>query len=133
MVILVCGRPGVSAPWRNRDTRSLGAKAQQGAKGMTWGQTRHGGEQKPGCEIMIFNNPVLFSPRHGKLLCFLSRGLGRRIHGSVEDTKLSTNKQHSLSCLPPGLREFILFSFFHPSQVQDHISKKQSTFSYHMV
>ncbi len=24
-----------------------------------------------------------------------SRGLGRRIHGSVEDTKLSTNKQHS--------------------------------------
>jgi hypothetical protein len=30
-----------------------------------------------------------------------SRGLGRRIHGSVEDTKLSTNKQHTL-----------LFSFF---------------------
>ncbi len=28
-----------------------------------------------------------------------SRGLGRRIHGSVEDTKLSTNKQHSLSHL----------------------------------
>ncbi len=27
----------------------------------------------------------------------LSRGLGWRIHGSVEDTKLSTNKQHSLS------------------------------------
>ena len=26
-----------------------------------------------------------------------SRGLGRRIHGSVEDTKLSTNKQHCLS------------------------------------
>jgi hypothetical protein len=26
-----------------------------------------------------------------------SRGLGWRIHGSVEDTKLSTNKQHSLS------------------------------------
>jgi hypothetical protein len=25
------------------------------------------------------------------------RGLGRRIHGSVEDTKLSTNKQHTLS------------------------------------
>jgi hypothetical protein len=24
-------------------------------------------------------------------------GYGRRIHGSVEDTKLSTNKQHSLS------------------------------------
>jgi hypothetical protein len=28
-----------------------------------------------------------------------SRGLGWRIHGSVEDTKLSTNKQHSLSLL----------------------------------
>ena len=27
----------------------------------------------------------------------LSRGLGWRMHGSVEDTKLSTNKQHSLS------------------------------------
>ena len=26
-----------------------------------------------------------------------SRGLGRRMHESVEDTKLSTNKQHSLS------------------------------------
>ena len=26
-----------------------------------------------------------------------SRGLGWRIHGSVEDTKLSTNKQHTLS------------------------------------
>jgi hypothetical protein len=36
-----------------------------------------------------------------------SRGLGRRIHGSVEDTKLSTNKQHSLSAaakLEPRLR-----------------------------
>jgi hypothetical protein len=31
-----------------------------------------------------------------------SRGLGRRIHGSVEDTKLSTNKQHSLSVIPTG-------------------------------
>ena len=28
-----------------------------------------------------------------------SRGLGWRVHGSVEDTKLSTNKQHSLSFL----------------------------------
>ena len=27
---------------------------------------------------------------------FSHRGLGWRIHGSVEDTKLSTNKQHSL-------------------------------------
>ncbi len=25
------------------------------------------------------------------------RGLGRRIHGSVEETKLSTNKQHTLT------------------------------------
>ena len=31
-----------------------------------------------------------------------SRGLGWRIHGSVEDTKLSTNKQHSLSPLSPS-------------------------------
>ena len=30
----------------------------------------------------------------------VSRGLGWRIHGSVEDTKLSTNKQHSLSLCP---------------------------------
>ncbi len=29
----------------------------------------------------------------------LSRGLGWRIHGGVEDTKLSTNKQHSLSLI----------------------------------
>ena len=29
-----------------------------------------------------------------------NRGLGRRIHGSVEDTKLSTNKQHTLSYDP---------------------------------
>jgi hypothetical protein len=28
-----------------------------------------------------------------------SRGLGQRIHESVEDTKLSTNKQHTLSLL----------------------------------
>ena len=40
-----------------------------------------------------------------------SRGLGWRIHGSVEDTKLSTNKQHTLSCTgahyqtPPALRQ----------------------------
>jgi hypothetical protein len=30
-------------------------------------------------------------------MTYTSRGLGRRIHGSVEDTKLSTNKQQSLS------------------------------------
>jgi hypothetical protein len=29
----------------------------------------------------------------------IGRGLGWRIHGSVEDTKLSTNKQHSLSAI----------------------------------
>jgi len=32
-----------------------------------------------------------------------SRGIGRRIHGSVEDTKLSTNKQHTLSLSPSEL------------------------------
>jgi hypothetical protein len=31
--------------------------------------------------------------------------LGWRIHGSVEDTKLSTNKQHSLSYTPPRSEE----------------------------
>ena len=30
-------------------------------------------------------------------VAFLSRGLGWRIYESVEDTKLSTNKQHTLS------------------------------------
>ena len=41
----------------------------------------------------------------------IRRGPGWRIHGSVEDTKLSTNKQHSLSHplvrphLPPCLRD----------------------------
>jgi hypothetical protein len=34
-----------------------------------------------------------------------SRGLGWRIHESVEDTKLSTNKQHSLSQLAKELRQ----------------------------
>ena len=39
-----------------------------------------------------------------------SRGLGWRIHESVEDTKLSTNKQHTLSCLPAcfGLHDPII-------------------------
>jgi len=31
-----------------------------------------------------------------------SRGLGRQMHESVEDTKLSTNKQHTLSRDPPS-------------------------------
>ncbi len=35
---------------------------------------------------------------------FVSRGLGWRIHESVEDTKLSTNKQHTLSCAPHPAR-----------------------------
>ena len=34
-----------------------------------------------------------------------SRGLGRRIHESVEDTKLSTNKQHTLSLNKQGKTE----------------------------
>ncbi len=33
-----------------------------------------------------------------------NRGLGWRIHGSVEDNKLSTNKQHSLSSTRDGPR-----------------------------
>jgi hypothetical protein len=37
-----------------------------------------------------------------------SRGLGRRIHGSVEDTKLSTNKQHSLSVTPRAPTRLII-------------------------
>jgi hypothetical protein len=38
-----------------------------------------------------------------------SRGLGRRIHGSVEDTKLSTNKQHTLShtCMHACIHTYI--------------------------
>ncbi len=42
---------------------------------------------------------LAMSSAEAELIALLlwSRGLGRRIHGSVEDTKLSTNKQHSLS------------------------------------
>jgi len=36
----------------------------------------------------------------------LSRGRGWRIHGSVEDTKLSTNKQHSLPSMA-GICDFV--------------------------
>ena len=36
-----------------------------------------------------------------------SRGSGWRIHGSVEDTKLSTNKQHSLSEAMQLLKEYV--------------------------
>ena len=38
-----------------------------------------------------------------------SRGLGWRIHGSVEDTNLSTNKQHSLSLSSSANCEFLCF------------------------
>jgi len=41
--------------------------------------------------------PSLFSSSSARSHTCESRGLGWRIHGSVEDTKLSTNKQHSLS------------------------------------
>ncbi len=42
--------------------------------------------------------PLCYIPRSRvKYTTNASRGLGWRIHGSVEDTKLSTNKQHSLS------------------------------------
>jgi hypothetical protein len=49
----------------------------------------------------------------------LNRGPGWRIHGSVEDTKLSTNKQHTLSdrrlagrpaCRPPSTSPVLLTS-----------------------
>ena len=42
-------------------------------------------------------------PRHLFFTCVESqRGPGWQIHGSVEDTKLSTNKQHTLSLIPPS-------------------------------
>ena len=47
---------------------------------------------------------------------YQSHGLGLRIHGSVEDTKLSTNKQHSLSaCMTTSGRihgEFLRLLYF---------------------
>ena len=56
-------------------------------------------------------------PRH--MQSSRSRGLGRRIHGSVEDTKLSTNKQHSLLSAPRSLRKlgeaFQLSALLHDS------------------
>jgi hypothetical protein len=59
-------------------------------------------------DITVFQNAVEFGLRCrvlGRMLqkqrpqisSTRSRGLGWRMHGSVEDTKLSTNKQHSLS------------------------------------
>jgi hypothetical protein len=39
-----------------------------------------------------------------------SRGLGWRIHESVEDTKLSTNKQHSLSLSRPSSVSVVLLA-----------------------
>ena len=44
-----------------------------------------------------------------------SRGLGRRIHGSVEDTKLSTNKQHT----PHDVQRFCSCSVVESGWYQD--------------
>jgi len=44
---------------------------------------------KPQTSVHTYTKPQTSSTR--------SRGLGWRIHESVEDTKLSTNKQHTLS------------------------------------
>jgi len=41
-----------------------------------------------------------------------SRGLGWRIHESVEDTKLSTNKQHTLSVAFYSKHNRLLLSLF---------------------
>ena len=52
-----------------------------------------------------------------------SRGLGRRIHGSVEDTKLSTNKQHSLSprsCASLDSAHIVLTSLSEAIEEQTH-------------
>ena len=51
-----------------------------------------GGGEREGVALMM----MPFSVCVCQCVC-VSRGLARRIHGSVEDTKLSTNKQHSLS------------------------------------
>ena len=52
-------------------------------------------------ELMFFKLPTQSPGRipsyvHQEGSHHMSRGRGWRIHGSVEDTKLSTNKQHSL-------------------------------------
>jgi len=49
---------------------------------------------------------ILFLPAalHNTVQNIMSRGLGWRIHESVEDTKLSTNKQHTLSITSSGDR-----------------------------
>ena len=49
-----------------------------------------------GCLDRTLRLPAPPTPRSW----MVSRGLGWRKHGSVEDTKLSTNKQHSLSLCP---------------------------------
>ena len=50
-----------------------------------------------------------------------SRGLGWRIHESVEDTKLSTNKQHTLSLALVGLGECLVVMRVDEGQhVADH-------------
>ena len=51
-----------------------------------------------------------------------SRGLGWRIHESVEDTKLSTNKQHSLS-----LRSFSADSAYYLFRIRIHTHSDTGT------
>jgi len=47
--------------------------------------------------LKILSPSLRSSVRYGTRLGDLKENLGWRIHESVEDTKLSTNKQHSLS------------------------------------
>jgi hypothetical protein len=65
-----------------------------------WGQReRRGGHRKdkdtpPGGATVA---PPALGKEQNQIGTNICSGLGRRIHGSVEDTKLSTNKQHTLS------------------------------------
>jgi hypothetical protein len=69
-------------------------------------RTRHRRSHRPHVPMLMrVTPPTMRSPPHQSRLTenppnlqpSTSRSLGWRIHGSVEDTKLSTNKQHSLS------------------------------------
>jgi hypothetical protein len=71
---------------------------------------------------------VLASPGPLRTPPPLSRGLGWRIYGSVEDTKLSTNKQHSLSLPPPRRPVSVRFVWPHDcndKEDAEHLSKHQ--------
>ena len=48
------------------------------------------------CRLTISIKRLRHVTRNNRVHSVDSRGLGWRIHGSVEDTKLSTNKQHTL-------------------------------------